>query len=189
MKVRVKFKACDRCPIGKQEPATETLRLTLGEASWDIDLCFKHVLELERVVEGWGRLGQTVERTQSSLRLFGEEYTAQQRRTAQQRSQQAEQDRAVATSIDKRTLASPRVVELPKGAPLDGGQYEFTVHARERLVERNVKVVDVLWAASSPEIVTAGDRPGTEVRIRRGTRVVINPKTNEILTVALTESD
>ena len=183
MKVAVKFDACDRCPIGHEQPAVVTLPFSLGADSWKIMLCDKHEQEIKRVIQGWGRLGQEVSAPGSTEVRFGEEYRTEHKRAAELRSRHVEQDRAIETSTRQRTLADVEV-QLPPGAPLDGGEYEFTVHARERLIERDVKVVDVLWAASSPEQVRPGDRPGTEVRIRRGTRVVINPRTNEILTVA-----
>ena len=181
----VKVRTCDRCPIGKEKPSTLTQRFSMGDTHWQIDLCEQHGAMFEREIYAWGRLGEEVEPVSAPIR-FGTSYVEQARRVAELRTQQSEADRAARADEQAQQIVASAHHALP-GAPSDADAYVFTDHARERLAERGVSVVSALWAASAPHVRRPGRQPGLMVHERNGTKVVLNPHTKAIITVAIVE--
>jgi hypothetical protein len=190
----VKVKDCDRCPTNRQVPATGTFRFSFREHHWEIDLCDKHLKDIERDMYAWARLGREVEQTGLG-RMFGSEYHMTARRTAELRTSQSAEDRsrdeekAAITSAAKRggELLRESVTGPRPAAPNDADAYVFTEHALTRLAERQVRAIDALWAASDPTIVREARQPGLAVHERNGVKVVLNPNTKAIITVAMVD--
>lgn len=190
MKRQEIVKICDRCPLGKNPTkAARTIRFGIGDRRWDIDVCEKHGDMLERELYAWGLLGRDVE--ESSPARFGADYGANGRRLAELRTQQSQQDREALEAARDYAGAATGTEMLAKAsgpqaaAPTDAGEYVFTQHAIERMAERGVKALDALWAASAPTIKRPGTHKGLMVHERGGTKVVVNPATKTIITVAM----
>lgn len=190
----VKFKACDRCPLNKKPvPATRTIRFGFGDTFWDIDVCELHGHQLERDLYGWGRLGRVVEQQQLG-RMFGSDYSANARRLSELRSEQHREDRAV-DDARRSELAAATGTELlarvqgpQPAAPEDAGEYVFTEHALMRLEEREISAINALWAASSPKLRRPARQQGLIIHERDGVKVVLNPQTKAIITVAIADN-
>jgi hypothetical protein len=190
----VKVKDCDRCPTNRQVPATGTFRFSFGDHVWEIDLCEQHLKMIERDFWAWARLGREVEQQGVGL-MFGSEYHMTARRTAELRTVQAAEDRtrdeakAAITSAAKRgdELLREQVSGPRPAAPNDASAYVFTEHALMRLREREVRAIDAIWAASDPTIVREARQPGLAVHERNGVKVVLNPNTKAIITVAMVD--
>ena len=187
----VKVKDCDRCPTNRQVPATGTFRFSFGDHHWEIDLCDAHLKMIERDMYAWARLGREVEQ-HGVGRMFGSEYHRQPRRTAELRTAQTAEDAAKerVTSNAKRgdELLAEQVTGPRPAAPADASEYVFTEHALQRLREREVNPIDALWAASDPTIKREARQPGLTLHERNGIKVVLNPHTKAIITVAATEN-
>lgn len=185
MKKRVTVKTCDRCPIGREKPATDTVRFSMAERTWSIDVCDDHYRMLERDIYAWGRLAEEVEPA-SVGRMFGSDYAADARRLSSLRGRQDADDRA--HEKEKRALRGSEVVARASGprlaAPADADRWVFTEHALERLQERGVNPVAALWAASEPAVKRPAREQGLVIHERDGVKVVLNPSTQAIITVA-----
>lgn len=177
-KQMVKKRYCDRCPLNKQRPATVTRTFGFDQTFWKADLCEQHDDMLTRELYAWGMLGEPIEEAPTApVRrvTFGRD-AEELRRLADLRHRQTQEDRAITTAP-------------PITLPLDHGDWHFTEHALERMEEREVDVVDILWACSSPTLRRPGDDHGVFIHERNGTKVVCNPTTKDILTVADARTD
>ena len=173
----VKFRICDRCPAQREKKATHLdVVLMLGQTKFLLDLCDDHNAELDRVVFGWGRLGTEVEHQAR----FGAEYKERTSRIAELRSAQAETHVKKAIPAKGLHLAGP----VPEGLPADAVEWIFTPHAKDRMQERKVSAIEVLRAACNPVIQRPGRTDTTMVYEAHGVKVVVDPDTKEILTVA-----
>jgi len=207
MRKAVKVKVCDRCPVGREGPATRSEVISLGGSRFLLALCEDCGRKLDREFFAWARLGEQLEEGQQASRLISAEYMAEARRVAELRAKQvhedkskevtaqAEADRAAAEAQMAKVLAtdgSMRADELmlAAGAPLDSslpaeaGQWSFTEHARERMIQRRITVLDALRAVVLPTIRHGGRTPTTFIHIASGVRVVVDPSIMKILTVA-----
>jgi len=174
---RVAVKVCDRCPLNKQVKATRTETFSLGGMHWKIDLCEAHGEALERDLWAWGRLAEEVEQP----KVFTREYVSAATKAAELRAKQAAPRPEPAP---ERAPQEPLPLRfLPHGA-VEAGEYKFTAHALERLEEREVPMVAALQAAVHPLVRRPGREPGLLVHERDNTKVVVNPSTRTILTVA-----
>lgn len=191
MKRQEIVKVCDRCPLGKNPVrAVRTIKFGFDETRWKIDVCEKHGEMLERELYAWGLLGQRDEEVPSSR--FGAEYGSTGRRLAELRTAQAREDREVMEAARDYSAAATGTELLAQNAagpqhaaPPDAGEFIFTQHAIERMVERNVKAIDALWAASAPTVKRPGRHKGLMVHERGDTKVVVNPSTKTIITVSI----
>lgn len=188
MRKRIKIEACERCPLGRERPATRTVHLSVDHSHWVLQLCEEHGKDLDRDTWGWGSLGQLTEPPSSSGN-FDEGWRTNAKRAAEQRTRQAAEDRLAVKAKTSVLQANPATRAVPRPLPPAVGDYHFTDHARERYIERKIKMVDILWALSMPTIIRPGDRPGTEIRIRDGVKVVLCVQSKEILTVANTKGE
>ena len=194
MRRKVKVKVCDRCPIGKELAATREMTFSLEGSTWKIELCEKHGNDLDRAIGGWGRLGEQVE-PDSPRHVFTPEYGAELRRVAELRSRQADEDRARRANKDQAakdwqaidrvnpvitTAARPQVLQT---RPTSGRPWIFTDHARERMEQRGVDILDALHAATVPTLVRSAKTPELRVHERGDVRVVVNPEDCTIITV------
>ena len=190
MKRQQIVKVCDRCPLGKNPTkATRTIRFGFGDTFWDIDVCEKHGDMLERELYAWGLLGKAVEDRPTSR--FGADYGHAGRRLAELRTQQSREDRETVEAARDYAAAATGTELLARtagpqaAAPDDAADYVFTEHALQRMQERGVKAIDAIWAASAPTVKRPGRHHGLMVHERAGTKVVVNPSTKTIITVAL----
>lgn len=188
MKQKVNVLLCDRCPIGGESRATRTVAFGLDGSSWQIDVCEKHGDDLDRQIGSWSRLGREVD-SAATRQHFSGEYVDTARRLAELRSKQSAQDRAAAPPREPEpepelpvpVLVSTRPVKM--SVPHDGFPWVFTEHARARLEERGIDILDALWAATEPTTVRPG-REGAQIRTRGTTKVVVDGRNGQILTVA-----
>lgn len=166
----IKYRVCDRCP--HDVIATETHKLTLNGFRYELDLCDEHAAALNASVMAWADLGSPV----GEPTIFDKPRVLA---TAQ----------ALQHFGDK---ACPRPRSEPEPAPHTGpliadyaDNWLFTDHARGRLAERHIDEWDALRAAQFPErVVRSRTRPDCYVHWRGTLKVVLNPDTHEILTVA-----
>ncbi|WP_460630119.1 hypothetical protein [Intrasporangium mesophilum] len=164
----------------------------MGDTLWDIDLCEKHGDALERELYAWGLLGRAVEEHQTG-RMFGSNYGSNGRRLAELRTQQSREDRETVAAARQYAVTATGTELLARAggprpaAPEDAGAWVFTEHAIERMEERNVRAIDAVWAASAPTVKRPGKHAGLMVHERGDTKVVVNPATKVIITVALPE--
>jgi len=175
------IKVCDRCPVGKEKRATRTMTFALEGATYRIDVCEPHGAALERDILAWARLAEEVEQA----RMFSADYTQAAKRAAELRSRQAHVF-ARPTAVQRE---SAPVLPLPSFTGSEAhkaGEYQFTEHAVERLQERQVAPKDALLAATRPTVRRPGRMPELVVHERAGVKVVVNPSTNAIITVART---
>lgn len=169
---------CDRCPVTKAKPATHIgIPFGFGEHKWKIDLCDQHYDMLSRDFFAWGLLAEEIEEAPTR---FSSGYVADLRRAAEIREREAELAREAA-----------RYEPLGVEPPWSYDQWYFTDHAIERMNERFVDPVDVLWACVRPTFTRPASRPGDErslvMHIRDDTKVVLDPKTQTIVTVAFVD--
>lgn len=182
-RVQVVTEVCDRCPMGKEGPATRTEVISIGTSRWQLKLCEKHGNDLDREIFGWGRLGEQLE--EHSSPAFGGYDIEQGRRTAELRAEQSKADR----DAEPMTLAAATIkAEANRtGLPVSAGKWVFTQHAIERLSERNIRIIDALRAASQPKIQRPGRDRNIWLHTSEGVRVTVDRSTNRILTVSLTD--
>lgn len=181
----VKVAYCDRCPVGKEKRATETVVLSLGKSSTKLHLCDRHNKDLERDYYAWARLGEDVVPAEPA-RPFGIDREAA-RRVADLRTVQWREDLAnMPEKITATDATSKRAVD---GLPYGAGDWTFTRHAMERMVERGVSALDALRAAVDPSIVRTSDKQADCMVHERGpAKVTVNPSTKEIVTVAVPDN-
>lgn len=187
MKMKIKRKVCDRCPVGQELPATRSIRFSLGDTKWEIDVCEKHGDQLEREVGSWGSLGREMGAVDVDSRLYTPQYAEDSRRVAELRAKQVAEDRANQTGHIEEGVEEEEVLSRlePKRqtTPRDGRPWSFTSHARERLESRGVDILDALHAATEPLVTRNADRPPLMIHERGSIEVVVDPSTREIITV------
>lgn len=181
----ITIELCVRCPVGREKEATRTEMLALGDTRFQLRLCETHGEALVRDVFAWGRLGEQLEEIPKGTR-FTPEYAAEQRRLADLRTKQAQEDRAKERHPSATPVTKPQKL---RGLPHDADQWVFTLHAQQRLQEREISVVDALRAACEPSVVRHGRTDDTAIHENGEAKVVVNPNTKEILTVGLPQRD
>jgi len=172
--------ACVRCFIARA--ATTIERLTFGGATYDLALCEQHANMMMTDMTGWTRCGTIVD--------------------------DAPQPPPPATFTPVKTstpLRSPReLVAIPKARPApppaalkvpvapeepvawftaDEPQWHLSIHALERIAERDIPRIDALWCAEHPDVTRPGKQPGTFIHVRGSIHVVTAPQYRTILTV------
>lgn len=179
----VVIELCVRCPVGREQEATRTELLSLGDTRFELRLCEAHGEALVRDVFAWGRLGIQLENLPSSSK-FTPEYAAAHRRAAELRTEQAKEDRARNNHpAGKGTPATQPQTGKLRGLPHDADEWVFSLHAQQRLQQREIAIVDALRAACEPLVVRQGRTPDTAIHENGEAKVVVNPNTKEILTV------
>lgn len=186
----VKVKYCDRCPVNRPKPATHKgIPFGFGENRWKIDLCDQHYDMLSRDMYVWGMLGESVEPEVRSTYAT----TPELRRLAELRERQAREDREIAKAgRDYSVVASgSTLIERLDGVDVPHGHehWYFTQHALDRMEEREVDATDVLWACVKPDMTRSAREPGLVIQERGDTKVVVNPSTKVIVTVALVNTN
>lgn len=182
--VEVKTRVCDRCPTGKERPATRTENISIGSTRWRMELCEGCGAKLEREIFSWGRLGEQLEDRVGPACRGGYD-VEQQRHTAELRAAQTKIDRDARIEITPDPMMNNiPSTGLPVGLPVSAGDWIFSQHAIERLTERGVRVIDALRAASQPKVRRPGRGPGVWVQYSNGVKVVVNRQAMRILTVA-----
>ena len=178
----IKFLACDRCPQGREQPATRTETISIGDSRWQLDLCEDCGRKLDRDLYSWGRLGTPVEERGSAegQRIIASGYLFEAKRAAELRSKQVAEDRSrpakgatVVTRVDLQDVLPPHAAD-----------WGFTDHARERLEERKIHVIDALRAATRPTVKRPGNKPNTVIHEANGVQVMLDINAKQILTVA-----
>jgi hypothetical protein len=180
---------CVRCPVGREKEATRTELLSLGDTRFQLRLCETHGEALVRDVFAWGRLGEQLEEAPKSSK-FTSEYAETHRRAAELRAQQAEEDRAKERHpVGKKPPVTKGFPVTLRTLPHDAGEWIFTLHAQERLRERNITAVDALRAACEPSVVRHGRTTDTAIHENAEAKVVVKPSTKEILTVGFPQRE
>lgn len=186
----IKVTVCDRCPVNKQRPATHpNVRFGFGENRWKIALCDQHYDMLSRDLYAWGLLGEEVEETNKPT--FRQ--TPELRRLAELRTRQSQEDREIARAGRDYSVVAvgSQLVERLGGVdvPHWHKDWYFTQHALDRMEEREVDVIEVLRTCVDPQKSRTAREPGLVIHERGETKVVLNPRTKVIITVALRNSD
>jgi hypothetical protein len=184
-KVKIKKRICERCPVGREQPATRVETISLGSTRWRLELCENCGRRLEQDMWSWGRLGKPLDNEES--RPFGTYDIAGQRRAAELRSVQVNAERP------KRPDTPEESIDLGPGR-----RWVFSANAMERLDEFHIRAVDVLRAADDPfDIRDANIDDGilatlaghSKVYEGHGVKFVVDLKSNQILTVAKSTSE
>ena len=184
-RVQVVVEVCDRCPVGREGPATRTEIISIGTSRWQLKLCEKHGSDLDREMFGWGRLGEQLEdHVGTAFRGYDVE---QHRRTAELRAEQTRADRDAEPLAMTLAAATIKAEANRTGLPVSAGKWVFTQHAIERLSERNIRVIDALRAASQPKVQRPGRDRNVWLHSSEGVNVAVDRSTNRILTVSLTD--
>lgn len=184
--VKIKVQVCDRCPVGREGPATRVEIISLGTSRFQLELCEDCGSRLDREFYAWARLGQQLE-TEVGPSFRGGYDVEQHRHTAELRHEQTQADRD--THAARLESDSPIIGYMGTGLPVSAGKWIFTKHAIERLSERNIRLIDALRAASQPKIQRPGRDTNVFIHVSNGIQVAVDRSTNRILTVAHSETE
>ena len=113
---QIVVRVCDRCPGGREKPASRTETLALGANTWELDLCEGCWRRLDAVVAAWSGLGRL--RVPAFARVFPADYATRARHAAQ-----------------LRPTPSAAMPSTPSPLPT---AWVFTGHARDRLAQRGI---------------------------------------------------
>lgn len=192
---------CGRCPDGKEELATETVRFNVEDTWYELPVCDAHQTMFSREMFAWTRYADVTDGPAQlrAVRTFTPDRVAREREAAQIRDRIADAQRFAkaqlrAAEIDeqnaadarRRTVNAQRDYELSIRKSIPGAmKWRLTSHARDRADERNVDLYKVFQAAAHP-----GERrpqpwrgPHIYVHQRDEARVIVNENTGAIITV------
>ena len=167
----IKYRVCDKCP--KDTVATETHKLHLNGYRYDIDLCERHAAALYVAVMKWASIGT----------LVGEPTVFDKPRTLSAPVSLSNLPPRV-TPPQEPLRALESTTQAP-GVPVAdfADRWFITLHARQRMQERNINLADALRAAEYPNTVTPSAKiDGYYEHVRDGTLVVVHM--DKIITVA-----
>lgn len=168
----IKQKVCDRCL--KDTLASTTIRFSIGDTEYEIDVCEKHADMFQRDMHGWTRVSREKEKPSFLGR-------SQVELDNHRRLVRAESDRAKRRTELKE--ADPQLETIP-GPALD---WTLSTHAEEQLAARGpaygFSKREVLLAAHSPQHSYAAD-DGVCYRHNRGpVSCVVDRQRQTIVTV------
>lgn len=146
-RMQVKKRFCDRCI--KDTLAVTTLKFSVGETEYEMDVCDKHADMFQRDMLGWTRLAREKEKPN----FFGRSQVKLQtdRNLARAESDRAAAAAAAAAERAARERKEPQLEAIP-GPALD---WKLSDHAEEQLEKRGPSYGfgkrEVLLAAYEPE--------------------------------------
>lgn len=169
---------CVRCMTPRKAATIE--RLSYGSSTYQLPLCDQHADKFQLDMFGWSRCGDVVEEFVS----FAPKVEVQERNLG----------RLVVSHLHIPAQApapEPEAVEVPPRpqprfdtSPLiKAERWSFSQHARDRMEQRGVSEDEALWCAEFPDVVRDGE-DGRRVHSRGPIKVVVDPETNVIITVA-----
>lgn len=181
---KITVDVCDRCPVNRKLPATETVPFSIDGIPYEIDGCVSHARELRREIDSWAMLGRRVhsEPVHEPWSPFGD--PAERKRAAQLREEQWAADRARRSEAVSK-VARPVPVQQQRG--LEPGEWTLSDHALRKVLSRGYTAVEALKAAVEPETSYRSDSsPDGEERWvhRRGAcAVVVSREAKRIISV------
>lgn len=166
---------CVRC--FKPRRAVTVQRLSYSSSTYDLALCEEHADKFFTDMFGWSRCGELVE-----------DYVSFAPAPA------PVEERNLGRLVVSHLAVAPSVVEPePRALPpkprfdpvplIDPSTWTWTEHARERATQRGVSDEEALWCAQHPDTIRDGD-DGRKVHTRGPIKVVVDPHTRRIITVA-----
>lgn len=194
--VRVQTRTCDRCVIGKEKSAKNVRTFAIEDRYSTIDLCDQHAEAFDRDIGQWIQLATDIEnpydragRSTTYTRGRAEDARRVLDQSDALKRQQAEsvlvQQRAAAMQAEIDRLA--REAERQAFNQIPGAKvWTLTRHARERMMERDFTVAEVLMAVTMPSHKAPNHKPGLGhllICVRDEVRAVVDPRTHQIITV------
>lgn len=159
-RMQVKKRFCDRCI--KDTLAVTTLKFSVGEIEYELDVCDKHADMFQRDMLGWTRLAREKERPN----FFGRTAVALSNHRTLTRQ---ESDRAAAARTAEEQQREQQILEHIPGPALN---WTLSDHAEEQLEKRGPAYGfgrrEVLLAAHAPEHSYLADPAATTYRHNRG---------------------
>src|SRR3954468_17830961 len=179
---------CVRCL--KPTPATTTEDFTYGNGTYRLTLCDKHADAFQTEMFVWIRLAElTTDHAPAPVRIGLSESA---RRALAGDDDGHENGAVLAAYIAPRsfppvqTRTTLGTVEPPETIDINAlaDKWFVSTHAEMRMIERQVKLIDIFLAAEYPQIRSGGREPELTVHERNGVRVVVNEKRHVIVTCA-----
>lgn len=173
----MQFRICDKCP--SETDAVVTERIGHNGETFSLDLCQKHSDALALAIAKW---------TDAGTRIGTASRFDARRSVARPTVVDLEPLKAAAPVIDLDATPEPEAPPVARRTlpayPMVADRWELTSHARDRMASRRITEPQVRHAAERPEQSLPSKRnPSCELRTREGVTVVVNPFTEEVLTV------
>lgn len=184
---------CDRCGFGKESPATtERVFTPDGDLWYMLKLCEKHAEMYDRDMIGWTRLAADIDapNMERQRSVFFTEERKRETERLRELTGKVNQEAASRAFADRRLreieLENAQREELLARQRIPGAlDWRLVNHARERMLERNFTIEEVLRTAAQPAVVRRQPWRGPEFAVheRDDCRVVVNDQTKAIITV------
>lgn len=188
--VRTIVKVCDRCPFGKEKPATTRRQFAIEDRYYELDLCEPHGEAHDRDLGVWTRLAREIDSPYSnSLKPLSMTFTKEHaEKTHSVITQSSELQQQAEQSLFAKKQAERIAAEIEEHAykTIPGARkWTLTRHARERMMERNFTPAEVLMAVTIPGTTLPDPerRPDVVICKRGDCKVAVNARTHVILTV------
>lgn len=167
----IKQKICDRCL--KDTLATDTVRFSVGDTEYEIDVCEKHADMFQRDISGWTRVAREKERPNFFARS------------------DVQRERHNSIRVETQQRARPAPTEPKNHPPIERPEvrvsWYLSQHAEERLEERGpvygFERKDVFLAAQAPEEVTPQAEEDRFMYVRGKVALIVSRQSSTILTV------
>lgn len=179
---------CVRC--FKPRPAATVERLSFGNSTYLLEVCDEHADMFRHDMYRWSRCGTLDEddahrafkpKTRPPARNLGRLVVSHLHIPAAEPTESMPEPEPVEVS-------TPRPVRDDR-LPLRADRWTWTDHAVQRANKRKLTEDEVLWCAEHPDIVRPGRQPGTLMHTWGQIKIVVNPETHEIITVAKRHED
>lgn len=173
----VQTRICDKCVAPTDAAVTE--RLSHNGEAFSLDLCQRHSDQLADLVHSWTKGLTPVGRAtvfEARRVLTGPTVVDLEPLTIQPTPAEEPEPYPAPTPLVSRRPAP----EYPPTAD----RWEITSHCKERMDERGFSLAEVLTAAERPHhTVPSKTHPSCMVHVLKNCTVVVNPFTEEIVTV------
>lgn len=170
----IKYRVCDKCP--KDTVATETHKLHLNGYRYDIDLCERHAAALYVAVMAWADVGTLV----GEPTVFDKPRTLSAPVSLSNLPPRVTPPQEPLRGLQSK-IGAPRGPSVPVADFAD--RWFITLHAKQRMQERDINLAGALRAAEYPDTVTPSAKiEGYYEHVRDGILVVVHA--DKIITVA-----
>lgn len=169
---------CVRCMTPRRAVTVE--RLSFGTSTYRLPLCDQHADMFQANMFGWSRCGELEEEFVSFAPKIEPPPERQLGRLVASHVAIPAGEPVAKSPEPVRDVPQPRFDPTPL---INASRWTFTEHARERMTQREVGEQDALWCAEHPDVIRDGDE-GRKVHIRGPIKVVVDPATHRIITVA-----
>lgn len=185
--VRTIVHTCDRCIRGNEKTAVTERKFVIDGLGYKLELCEQHGDAFDRDLGVWIQLAQDIDNpfagTKSST-MFTKEDNERQRSVLQQSDEvRRNTEQSIFAKKQAERLAEEAEHEAYNKIP--GAKiWTLTRHARERMMERNFTVAEVLMTVTMPatRVPDLAD-PSETLCIRDRCIAVVNPRTHVIITI------